>query len=429
MCLKQQKMSKLTVFTPIHKFNETYIRECNESLLKQSVPYEWVVLVNGEAISDYDLIQDLLSNNYNVRLLTSHETGSIGILKSTCCSVATGDILIELDYDDVLTDDALLEINKAFSDPEVKFVYSNCVEFKGDFSDGVSNTYSSAYGWEYRPWGTHKEQVSFPPKAHYLRYIYWAPNHVRAFRKDAYFEIGGYDRTLEAGDDHDLICRFYVKYGEKGFCHIDQVLYLYRVHSGNTCGAGDGNKNALIQVQTENNYIKYSEAMYMKWASDNGLLCLDLGGRFGSPPGYKTVDLLDADIIMDLNKDWSSIESNSVGVLRAYHIIEHLDDTIHFFNEAYRVLAPGGFLLLEVPSTTGEGAFSDPTHKKFFNKRSFEYYTNQNISKYIQPQYKGRFQKARLVEYWWDESVSVISGHLIALKGWYDSRFCGLKEI
>lgn len=422
-------MPKITVFTPVHKFNEAYIRDCNNSLLKQTVEYEWVVLVNGDAIAKYDAIQSLLSDNPNVRLLTTHETGSIGTLKGICCEVSNGDILVELDYDDMLTDEALFEIRKAFEDPAVKFVYSNCVEFKGELHEGNSNVYSTAYGWEYRPWGNHKELVAFPPKAHYMRYIYWAPNHVRAFRKDAYLAIGGYNRKLEAGDDHDLICRFYATFGEKGFYHIDSVLYLYRIHEGNTCGSGDSNKNALIQRQTEENYIKYSEDMYLKWAKDNGLSCLDLGGRFNSRPEYKTVDLLDADIILDLEGDWSSIPSNSVGVLRAYHLIEHLEDTIHFFNEAYRVLAPGGFLLLEVPSTSGLGAFSDPTHKKFFNMRSFEYYTNKNISKYIQPQYKGRFQKARLVEYWWDDNVSVISGHFIALKGWYDSRFCGLKEI
>jgi ubiquinone/menaquinone biosynthesis C-methylase UbiE len=167
----------------------------------------------------------------------------------------------------------------------------------------------------------------------------------------------------------------------------------------------------------------------MRWAIDNGLACYDLGGRIDRQQGYLSVDLLDADVIADLEKPWP-FPDNSVGVLRAYHLLEHLADTIHFFNEAYRVLAPGGFLLIEVPSVNGAGAFGDPTHRKFFNLLTFEYFTNEQYARFIQPQYTGRFQKARVVEYWWQNpKIPVISAQLIALKGWYDERWCGEKNI
>jgi len=159
-------------------------------------------------------------------------------------------------------------------------------------------------------------------------------------------------------------------------------------------------------------------------------LKLDLGGRFNAPPGFTTVDLLDADIIMDLEKPWDAIEDNSVGILRAYHILEHLHDPIHFFNEAYRVLVPGGLLMLEVPSTEGAGAFSDPTHVKFFNLLSFEYYTNEQYAKFIRPQYKGKFQVSRLVQYnWSNPNIPIVSGQFIALKGWYDLKWAGVRKM
>ena len=409
----------ITVFTPIHKYNEEYFHDLHLSVHRQTfTDYEWIILLNGEAVEEETTIRKLAPW---ARIVVTDKTGNVGALKAMCCELAKGEILVELDYDDQLVGTALEEVAKAFQDQQVQFAYSNFVEQR----NGESRTYGAAYGWQSRKFFDMMQNVSFPEQAHYMRRIEWAPNHVRAFRKSAYDKLK-YDETLAVGDDHDLVCKFYVEYGERGFKHIDECLYIYRLHEENTCST----RNAEVQRQVDLNYQKYAEKMYLRWAKDNGLLALDLGGRFNCPEGYKSVDLMDADYIVDLEKPWSAFADNSVGVLRAYHLLEHLDDTIHFFNEAFRILAPGGFLLIEVPSVKGDGAFADPTHKKFFNTLSFEYFTNENQARFIRPQYKGRFQKARVVEYWWSNPrIPVISAQLIALKGWYDERWCGLKEI
>lgn len=413
-----------TIFTPIHKPELDKLWELYESLRAQIWKVdEWVILCNGGA---KDWIIDFIDRDKDpwIKVYHTDTTGNIGALKGECCDLALGDILIEVDYDDHLTPDAVELIYMAFRDNMVQFVYSNSVEY---LPDGSSQVYGAQYGWQTKPHGDQTQMIAFPPKAQYFRRIEWAPNHVRAFRRSAYEAIGGYDKNIQVGDDHELVCRFYVGFGEHGFRHINECLYLYRVHDGNTCNGR--NRNAEIQKQVDANYCRYAEKMYLRWADDNGLDCYDLGGRFNSPPGYQSVDLLDADVIADLTKAWP-MSDNSVGVLRAYHILEHLPDSIHFFNEAYRVLAPGGFLLIEVPSSNGEGAWSDPTHINFMNKLSFEYFTNRDFAKFIQPQYTGRFQKARVVEYWWKHpEIPIISAQLIAIKGWYNERWAGEKQI
>lgn len=415
----------ITIFTPVHKYVPKFFDELYQSLNTQTKKdFEWLILVNGPAIEDVDKIRQ---HAPWARVEVAFVTGNIGLLKGICCQRAKGDILVEVDYDDVLTEDAVEKIEAAFADPSVMFAYSNSVEFVDTLESGNYKLYGEVYGWHARPYKQWYQQVAFPESAHYLRRIEWTPNHVRCFRKEAYDKIGGYDKEVKVGDDHDLVCRMYLEFGAKGFKHIDDCLYFYRVHSDNTCNGSNLNKE--IQEQVDKNYVKHAEPMYLKWAADEGLLSLDLGGRFSCPPGYFSVDLLDADYIVDLNKPWP-FEDNSVGVLRAYHVLEHLDDAIHFFNEAFRVLAPGGFLLIEVPSVKGDGAFGDPTHKLYFNLLSFEYYTNERYAKFIRPQFKGKFQKARVVEYWWnDPEIPVISAQLIALKGWYDERWCGERRI
>lgn len=59
--------------------------------------------------------------------------------------------------------------------------------------------------------------------------------------------------------------------------------------------------------------------------------------------------------------------------VRAFDIVEHLLDKINTLNELWRVTRPGGVVELRVPTTDGPGAWADPTHVSFWNRRSFLY--------------------------------------------------------
>lgn len=413
---------KISVFTPFHKPENRYMLDrLFDSLCGQKrKPDEWVILLNGPAkINDAPGFK----SPFEIKFLNSNNVGNIGALKGECCEHCIGDILVEVDYDDYLSTDALELVEKAFDSPKTKFVYSDAFEI--DEKTGESVLYGAQYGWEYGELHGRKYNVSFPALPQYLRRIEWSPNHIRAFRKDAYNEIGGYSKKPVA-DDHDLVCRFYIKYGEEGFGKINRPIYNYKFHPGNTSNAQ--NRNRQIQEQTDANYCEFAEKMWIRWANDNGLKCIDLGGRFNCPAGYISVDRMDADMNCDLNLGLP-FEDNSLGVIRAYHTLEHLKSSINFMNEAYRCLAPGGLLAIEVPSTSGPGAWMDPTHISFFNDFSFRYYTDEFYAKFIRPEYTGRFQESRVVEYYWPNGIPVVSAQLIALKGWYDANYCGLKQI
>lgn len=369
----------ITVFTPCHKLDFDCLSDAFASLQNQNFEheFEWLLLLNGEAIlndSLLDLLKKVLASNQNkkltVTLICSEEkNNSIGYWKSQCVSKSKHGIVLELDYDDYLHTEALQHVYNVFLDQDVQFVYSDDVYFdkndpKRDFS------YGKEFGWKQGFYNDNPYNISFPIGPQYLRRIEWSPDHLRAFRKGAYYAIGGYNEDLIVGDDHDLMCRFYIHYGSEGFAKAGNYpLYFYRVHSSNT--SNGSNKNHLVQEQTNINYHKYLVDMFKTWSRENNLLMLDCGGRFDCPKDFISLDLRDADIVMDLSKPWK-IQDNSVGILRAYHVLEHIRDTfkvgedgelelvrngtIHFFNEAFRVLAPGGLLLFEVPSINGTGS-------------------------------------------------------------------------
>ncbi len=113
---------------------------------------------------------------------------------------------------------------------------------------------------------------------------------------------------------------------------------------------------------------------------------LNLGCCDTVRPGFLGVDRVPpADIIADLTQPWPWPDS-SVEMILAHDIIEHLPDKLLTMNEMWRVLAPGGIAEIIVPEFPGSGAVQDPTHVSYWTRRSFKYYTYQDI-------YRDRFAK------------------------------------
>lgn len=408
---------KVSIFTPTN--NTAHLKECYDSIKDQPF-FEWVILLNGSTKSI-----DFKDERVKFFRAPDDIGGKIGGLKKLACSHCKGDILLELDHDDLLTPTAIEEVVEAFKSSGCGFVYSNAAEFM-DETKTAAQRFGADFGWEYRPFhfqGMELEEcLSPPPLPSNVSRIWHAPNHVRAWRKDIYDLIGGHDPEMDVLDDQELLSRTYLA---TDMFHIDRCLYLYRVTGKNTFLE----KNQKIQDGVYPIYHRYILAMAVKWAQAEEKLCLDLGGRFHDKPGIQSVDLKDADFIADLNERWP-FEDNSVGLIVADDIFEHLKNPLHTMKEAYRVLCHGGILLCSVPSTDGRGAFQDPTHVSFWNQNSFLYYTTAATAKYIDTPV--RFQEIITETVFYSDwhranNVPYVRAHLLAIKD--GPRIHGLLNI
>jgi glycosyltransferase involved in cell wall biosynthesis len=406
---------KFSIITPEHNPNNApFLLELYKSIANQTYSnWEWILYLNNGCSPD-DLPELILMDD---RVMIYHcldAAHNIGAIKNAAFNLGTGDVLVEADHDDILTPDCLEELNIAFQDQQVGFVFSDnaVLHMKDEFSP-----FSSTYGWTHRMFEWQGKQLyamnSFEPSSHSVGYIWYAPDHVRSWRTSIYKEIGGHNPDLSVCDDHELMIRTYLTTNMK---RIPKVLYIYRITGDNTWLA----RNQEIQTKTVELFNQYAMKLAERDAEKRNLLKVDIGGGINSLPGYITLDQREtAHVVCDLNNG-IPLPDNSVGVLNASHIIEHLRDPIKTMREIHRVLAHGGWAFIEVPSTDGRGAFQDPTHVSYWNENSFLYYTNSYFANFIENK-DIRFQEFRRETWFPNEflrnmNVCVTTAWLVAHK-------------
>lgn len=396
----------VSVITPAHK--PDWLVEVWNSLLAQSYQnFEWVVLANGNRTRAVSLAaQSICKDDSRLHLLQSNKVHGVGALKRKAFHAAEGELLVELDYDDILTPDALQKlVNAAESGPESSFLYSDDVTCKFDWSQPDNGAYVfHGSGWKNYEWSHNGRSFMvnrcFPVTPCSLSSILYAPDHVRAWTRSAYEASGGHNPEMAVADDHDLIVRTYLAGAE--FIHIPEPLYFHRFDSHNTSAQ---RVQEILTASTRTRDM-FFDALVKEWCRREELPAYDLGGALNCPEGMIPIDRNlepgKEGICADVLDGLPMIPDNSVGMFRACDFLEHIPigSVIPVLNMLYRKLVPGGYLITITPSVCddeglcGVGAYQDPDHRSFWHARSWLYYTDRTMSKFA-PTFEGRFQVIR----------------------------------
>lgn len=82
-----------------------------------------------------------------------------------------------------------------------------------------------------------------------------------------------------------------------------------------------------------------------------------------------------ADIIHDLNKFPYPFSNSEFNRVICDNILEHLEDIIKVMEEIHRIAKIGSKVVVIVPHFSSDDSFTDITHKHFFSRRSFDYFS------------------------------------------------------
>lgn len=101
---------------------------------------------------------------------------------------------------------------------------------------------------------------------------------------------------------------------------------------------------------------------------------LNLGCGRDIKDGYVNVDRVarpGVDLTCDLNAARWPWDDGSVEEIVCADALQQMDSWVAFLNEAYRVLQPGGQVVLTVPYYTSHRAWADPAAKHRFCEQAF----------------------------------------------------------
>ena len=80
------------------------------------------------------------------------------------------------------------------------------------------------------------------------------------------------------------------------------------------------------------------------------------------------------EMVFDLDKVPWPLENNLFDRVKAFDVLEHLNNVIGFMDEVWRILKPNGIFNCKVCGYKNENFWVDPTHKHAFAPKSMDYF-------------------------------------------------------
>jgi glycosyltransferase involved in cell wall biosynthesis len=254
----------VSYFTPIYNTGEK-LWNTYRSLLEQTYQdWEWVMVNDSsDGGKTLKIAEEIARRDSRVRVYDFRQKtgGIIGESKYRAACLTRGFLLAELDHDDLLTDNCTMDlVNAAKAFPDAGFFFNDSVEVNENWE---SLTYDDGFAFGY---GKYRKETykgfewdvaitqNINPKT--IRHIVGVPNHVRAWRRNTYFAIGGHNRDLAVADDYELIVRTFL---HTRICKIPKIGYIQFIYNNHTGQNTHDLSRADIQRRVRSIMYHYNE--------------------------------------------------------------------------------------------------------------------------------------------------------------------------
>jgi glycosyltransferase involved in cell wall biosynthesis len=213
-------MFSISVVITCYREGELICDAVNSVLSQSLLPLE-IIIVN-DASSDRSTINTCkhLEENPLIRVIWRETNGGSSVARDNGFQVAQGDILVPLDADDILPNNALELISIAFqNNASIGFVYGNYLrQDKVTYSKNISPQDISLQ--------------SMLKAKHFSMSSNWQLIGTTPIRRSLWQSIGGYDPSFGVEDLHDV--EFWIRAIATGceYRYIPEVIYIWRKYLG-----------------------------------------------------------------------------------------------------------------------------------------------------------------------------------------------------
>ncbi len=252
-----RKQPLISVIMPVYEPPRACLEAAVRSVQHQ-IYQNWELCVcddAGEASSVFDDLQNSASADGRIKLTRSERNLGIGAASNAAAALATGEFLVFLDHDDLLTPDALAEVALHLdTNPDTDFVYSD---------DDKIDLAGERFAPQFKP--------NWSPEL-LLSYMYFS--HLSAVRRGLFIELGGIREGYDGSQDYDFALRATERARRVG--HIPKILYHWRALPGSTAQSGRAKPASLdaglraVQGALDRRGI-HAAAFQPRWAESDGL--------------------------------------------------------------------------------------------------------------------------------------------------------------
>lgn len=197
---------KFSIVMPVYNVEIRWLEKAIDSVKKQN--YENWELCIADDCSTKEEVREYLKkiDDERIKITFLEKNGGISTASNEAAKLATGDYIVLMDNDDEITYDALYEFLRAAKEKNADVIYSdqNIIDVNGVGREPL-----------------HKPDWS--PDL-FLSQMYLG--HLVGFRRELFFQVGGFRSEFNGSQDYDLLLRITEK--SSSIVHVPKVLYGWR---------------------------------------------------------------------------------------------------------------------------------------------------------------------------------------------------------